>query len=152
MRKMNVELVVGSFVLASVLCFVYLTVQVGRLGRVGGRSYQLQALFTNVGGLKAGSTVFIAGVPVGAVESIALEDYQANVVLVLPEDVKVQEDAIASVKTRGMLGETYLEIAPGGSDVLLRPGERLRETEPAIDLQSLIAKYAFSDQSGGGLE
>jgi phospholipid/cholesterol/gamma-HCH transport system substrate-binding protein len=89
----------------------------------------------------------------GYVKRIALEDYQASVLLGIAAGTEIQEDAIASVKSRGLLGGAFVAISPGGSDVVLRPGQRIRETEPAIDLESLIAKYAFqTDSEGGGLE
>jgi len=72
-----------------------------------------------------------------------LDDYQAKVVLLLPEDVKIQEDAIASIKTKGLIGEKYVEITPGASDRILRPGERIRDTQPAVDLEQLISSYVF---------
>jgi len=152
MRKINLELVVGFFVLAAVLCFVYMTVRVGEFQTLVGREYELVASFANVGGLRPGASVFIAGVPVGRVERIALDDYRAKVVMSIGEGTAIQEDAIASVRTRGLLGEPFLEISPGASETILKPGELIRETEPAIDIQALIAKYVFSDKSEGGLE
>jgi phospholipid/cholesterol/gamma-HCH transport system substrate-binding protein len=65
------------------------------------------------------------------------------VVLILPWSVNIQEDAIASVKTKGLVGEKYIEITPGGSEKNIKPGGRIRETQPAIDLEELIAKYVF---------
>jgi len=80
---------------------------------------------------------------VGRVRSIRLDNYQAQVVLKLPRSVKIQEDAIASVKTKGLIGEKYVEITPGGSEKIIQPGGRIRETQPAMDLEGLISKYAF---------
>jgi len=149
MRKVTLELVVGWFVIAALVLFTYFAIRIGRREALGGRAYELSALFANVGNLKKGSSVLIAGVPVGRVRDVTLEDYQANVSIAILEDTKVQEDAIASVKTRGLLGDTFIEIAPGGSDVVLKQGERIRETEPAIDFYSLVSKYVFSQKSGG---
>jgi phospholipid/cholesterol/gamma-HCH transport system substrate-binding protein len=110
---------------------------------VGGKGYEVYALFSNSGGLKAGSAIVIAGVDVGRVKGIELENYQARVVLNLPENVQIQEDAIASIKTKGLIGEKYIEITPGGSDKLIKPGGRIRETQPAIDLEELISNFVF---------
>jgi phospholipid/cholesterol/gamma-HCH transport system substrate-binding protein len=85
----------------------------------------------------------IAGVEVGRVKEIALDDYQARVVMILPETVQIQEDAIASVKTKGLIGEKYIEITAGGSDVLLKAGERIRDTQPAVDLEQVISSFVF---------
>jgi len=71
------------------------------------------------------------------------------VVLAIKKGIAIQEDAIAVIKTRGLIGEKFVEITPGGSDVVLQPGEQVRETQPAIDLESLISKYMFSTESGG---
>ncbi len=143
MKRFDLELVVGLFMLAGILCLGYLTVKLGRLEVLGGAGYELQAVFSNSGGIKNGSSVVIAGIPVGRVKDIALEEYQAKVVLSLPAEVRVQEDAIASIKTKGLIGEKYLEISPGGSERLIEPGGRIRETQPAVDLEQLISGYVF---------
>ena len=101
------------------------------------------ASLTNIGGLKTGSSVVIAGVEVGRVEHISLDDYRANVSLNIPSDIKIQEDAIASVKTKGLIGEKYIEITPGGSEKTLKPGGRIRDTQPAVDMEHLISNYVF---------
>jgi len=110
---------------------------------VGERGYEIYGIFSNVGGLKVGSSVEIAGVNVGRVKTIALENYQANVVLNLPKGLKIQEDAIVSIKTKGLIGEKYVEITPGGSEKVIQPGGRVRETQPAIDIEELISKFVF---------
>jgi phospholipid/cholesterol/gamma-HCH transport system substrate-binding protein len=146
---MSAELIVGLFVIAALVCLVYFSVRIGRLGAPGSAGYELRALFSNVGSLRKGADVVIAGVTIGRVKRITLDNYQAHVVIAIDRETPIQEDAIASIKTRGLLGETFLEIAPGGSDVILKPGELIRETEPLIDLNSLIAKYVFSDKPQG---
>jgi phospholipid/cholesterol/gamma-HCH transport system substrate-binding protein len=143
MRKLDIEFAVGLFVIAGILALGYLSIKLGKMEVVGGRGYEVYALFSNSGGLKAGSAIVIAGVDVGRVKSIGLEDYQARVVLDLPENVKLQEDAIASIKTRGLIGEKYIEITPGGSGKMIKPGGRIRETQPAVDLEELISKFVF---------
>ena len=143
MRKFDVELAVGIFVLAGLVCLGYLSIKLGKMEMVGGGGYELNAIFPNVGGLKTGSPIVIAGVEVGRVKSIALENYQARVHMSLPRDVKIQEDAIASIKTKGLIGEKYIEISPGGSEKILKPGNQIRETQPPVDLEELISKYVF---------
>jgi phospholipid/cholesterol/gamma-HCH transport system substrate-binding protein len=110
---------------------------------MGGKRYEVYALFANSGGLKKGASVMIAGVEVGKVKEITLEDYQAKVVMTILEGIEIQEDAIASIKTKGLIGEKYISISPGGSERVLSPGERIRETESAVDIEQLISKYAF---------
>jgi len=143
MKRFDVELAVGVFVLAGLVCLGYLSIKLGKMEMVGGRGYELQALFPSVGGLKIGSPIVIAGVEVGRVKSIRLENYQARVSMSLPEDVKIQEDAIASIKTKGLIGEKYIEITPGGSEKFLNPGGQIRETQPPVDLEELISKFVF---------
>ncbi|RLC27527.1 MAG: outer membrane lipid asymmetry maintenance protein MlaD [Deltaproteobacteria bacterium] len=143
MRKFDVELAVGLFMIAGILCLGYLTIRLGKMEVLGGKGYELRAVFANSGGLKTGAPVVIAGVEVGRVKRIVLHDYQAEVFLNLPAGVKVQADAIASVKTKGLIGEKYVEITAGGSDEILKAGDLIRETEPAVDLEQLISNYVF---------
>jgi len=143
MKKFDLELAVGIFMIAGILCLGYLSVKLGRMEFFRGKGYEVYAVFSNTGGLKTGSSVVIAGVEIGRVKDIILDDYQAKVIMVLPEDLKVQEDAIASIKTKGLIGEKYVGITPGGSENLVRPGERIRETEPAVDMEQLISNYVF---------
>ena len=133
---------------AGVACLAYLSIRLGGLEVTGGGRYELEARFAQIGGLKTDSAVVIAGVEIGRVARIRLDNYRAVVTLAIKHKVQIQEDAIASVKTRGLIGEKYVEISPGASDVALKPGERIRETEPAVDLESLIAKYIFGSTTG----
>ena len=110
---------------------------------IGEKGYKLYAEFTDVGGLKNGATVEIAGVEIGRVKKISLSDYQAKVEMQINSDVKIQEDAIAAVKTKGLLGEKYIQISPGGSDEIIPPGGEIRETQPPIDLERAIGNFIF---------
>ncbi len=143
MKKFDIELMVGLFMIAGILCLGYLSIKLGKMEVFGSKGYELQATFSNSGGLKAGSGIIIAGVEVGRVKSVALEDYQAHIVMNLPSNVKIQEDAIASIRTKGLIGEKYVDITPGGSDKTIPPGGKIRETQPAVDLEELISKYVF---------
>jgi len=143
MKKFDLELAVGVFMIIGIICLGYLSIKLGKMEVFGDEGYEIQAIFSNSGGLKPGSSVVIAGVEVGRVKRIALDDYQAKVVLNLPLNVKIQEDAIASIKTKGLIGEKYVEITPGGADELIEPGGRIRDTQPAIDFEELISNYVF---------
>jgi len=143
MKRFDLELMVGLFIIAGIICLGYLSIKLGKMEAVGGKGYEVYAIFSNIGGLRTGSSIEIAGVDVGRVKSIALDNYQARIVLNLPEGLKIQEDAIASIKTKGLIGEKYIEITPGGSEKIIQPGGRIRETQPAIDLEGLISKFAF---------
>ncbi len=143
MKKIDTELAVGLFILAGIICLGYLTIRLGKMEVIGSKGYDLYAVFSNSGGLKTGSGIQIAGVDVGQVKSITLENYQARVVMNLNSSVKIQEDAIASIKTKGLIGEKYIEITPGGSEKIIPPGGKIRETQPPVDLEELISKYVF---------
>lgn len=143
MERTKVNIGVGFFVVLGVLALAYLSVNLGRVSLFGGSGYVVTAYFPSVGGLKAGATVEIAGVEVGRVESIGLDDYQARVVLRFDPHIQVQEDAIASIKTKGLIGEKFIRISPGASEKLIGPGGRLREVEAPVDLEELISKYVF---------
>jgi phospholipid/cholesterol/gamma-HCH transport system substrate-binding protein len=141
--KFDLELYVGLFLLAGILCLGYLSVKLARLELIGTEEYEIYAVFDDIGGLKKGASVMIAGVVVGKVTSVVMEDYEARLTLSLPTKVKIQEDAIASIKTKGMIGEKYISIMPGGSDLFIKPGERLVETQASIDVEELISSYVF---------
>ena len=143
MRKLNIEFTVGLFLIAGIICLGYLSIKLGRMEVLGGEGYDVYALFSNSGGLKKGSSVMIAGVEVGRIKDISLEDYQARVVMNVAAAIKIQEDAIASIKTRGLIGEKFVEITPGASEKTVPPGGRIRETQPPIDFEQLISKYVF---------
>jgi phospholipid/cholesterol/gamma-HCH transport system substrate-binding protein len=143
MKKFDLELMVGLFIIAGMICLGYLSIKLGKMEIVGEKGYEVYAIFSNIGGLKTGSSIEIAGVDVGRVRSIALDNYQARVTLNLPPNIKIQEDAIVSIKTRGLIGEKYIEITPGGSEKTIKPGGQIRETQPAVDLEELISKFVF---------
>lgn len=130
-----------------ILCLAYLSVRIARNELFTAKGYEIEAVFSNCSGLRNGSPVRIAGVEVGRVEKISLQDYEAKTILRIHRDVVLQKDAIASIKTAGMIGEKYIEITPGGSDQKIDPGGRLRETQPAMDIEALISKYVQGNLS-----
>jgi phospholipid/cholesterol/gamma-HCH transport system substrate-binding protein len=143
MERARVNVTVGIFVVLGLLALGYLSIKLGRVSFLGNAGYAVIVDFPGTGGLKAGSTVEIAGVEIGRVESIDLVDYQARVTIRIHASVKLQDDAIASIKTKGLIGEKYVRISPGASDKLVGPGGKLREVEAPVDLEELISKYIF---------
>ena len=139
----RVHLAVGVFLVLGILALGYMSVKLGRVSFLGGGGYIVLVDFPSVGGLKPGSTVEIAGVEVGRVESIGLVDYQARVALRMDPEVTLQEDVIASIKTKGLIGEKFVRISPGGSDKSIPPGGRIREVEAPVDFEELLSKYIF---------
>jgi phospholipid/cholesterol/gamma-HCH transport system substrate-binding protein len=141
MKKWSLEFVVGLFLALGVACLAYLSIKVARKEFSPGGGYQVQALFSNCNGLRSGSPVLIAGVEVGRVKRIDLKDYEARVEMVIQPGVVLQTDTIASIKTKGLIGEKYLELKPGAADEKIAPGGMIHDTEPAMDLEGLIAKF-----------
>ncbi len=146
MHRKHVELAVGIFGIIGILCLAWLSVRLGRM-EVGDKGYPIHAEFANCGGLRTGASVTIAGVEIGRVRSITLSGHEARVEMIITPDVRIREDAIVAVKTRGLIGEKFLAISPGGSDKYLEPGAEMWETQSAIDLEDLIGKFAFGDVS-----
>ncbi|GAB4488609.1 MAG: outer membrane lipid asymmetry maintenance protein MlaD [Thermodesulfovibrionales bacterium] len=142
-RRFNLEVAVGAFMVIGILALGYVSVRLGRLEVIGSKGYTVFAEFEKAGGIKPGAVVEIAGVQIGRVKSIGLREYQALVEIVVNDGVQIQEDAIASIKTKGLIGEKFIQISPGGSDVILKSGGKIRETESAVDIEELISKYVF---------
>jgi len=145
MRRFNLEIVVGLFMIAGFLCFAWLSIQLGDIDVFGPKTYSVSAKFGSVSGLKSGAIVEIAGVQVGKVTDISFDpdDYEAKVVMSINQGVVLQDDSIASVRTAGIIGDRYIDISPGGSEELLGDGGRIFETESAINLEELVSKYIF---------
>jgi len=143
MDRTKLHLAVGVFMVLGLLALGYLSVKLGRVSFLGGGGYAVTVDFPSVGGLKEGSSVEIAGVEIGRVESIGLADYQARVRLRVNMGVALQEDSIASIKTKGLIGEKYIRISPGGSDKIIGPNGKIREVEAPVDFEELLSKYIF---------
>ncbi|BCR05628.1 outer membrane lipid asymmetry maintenance protein MlaD [Desulfuromonas versatilis] len=145
MKRFNVETAVGLFLVAGFVCFAWLSVKLGDVNLFGHPTYSVEARFGSISGLKEGSTVEIAGVRIGKVAKIRLnpEDYEAVVTMELDQGVRLSEDSIASIRTAGIIGDRYVDIAPGGMEQYIEAGGRILETESAINLEELVSKYIF---------
>ncbi len=141
MQRGRLELAVGVFVVIGVVCLGYLALKLGKLELVGGGYYDIHAEFSSASGLKPGAPVEIAGVQVGRVKTIGLNDSQASVTLALQSGIEIYSDAIASIKSRGIIGEKFMELSPGGSGDLLRTGDSILDTEAGIDLEQVISQF-----------
>ena len=145
MEKTKLELVVGVFVLIGIVCLGYLSIKLGKLELIGGDVYEVVAQFNTASGLKSGSAMEIAGVEVGRVRGISLKDDRAAVVLAVKNSVKLYTDTIASIKTRGIIGEKFLALSPGGGGDPLKPGDTIRDTESGLDLEELVSQYVHGN-------
>ena len=143
--RLNLELIVGAFMVVGILCLGYLSIKLGNVEVLGQRGYEVFAIFSDTGGLRDGAPVVIAGVEIGRVARIHLEDYEARVVLQINPGLQIHADAVVSVKTRGLIGEKYIQISAGAADDRIPPGGRIRQTESAVDIEALISKYAFGN-------
>ena len=141
------ETTVGIFLVFGLLCIGYMTVKLGHVSLLGDNAYSLFARFTTVSGLRAGSPVNMLGIEVGRVGRLTMDqkDQKAVVEIRIQKDIKVYDDAIASIKTEGLIGDMFLSIDPGGAGKLLGPGGTITETQPAVDMVDLIGKYAFGE-------
>lgn len=147
MKKYSSETVVGVFVVIGLLCIGYMTVKLGNISLLGDNTYTLYAHFNKVTGLRTGNSVNMLGLEIGQVSgfSINQEDQVAIVGMKINKNIKVYDDAIASIKTEGLIGDKFVEIDVGGSGDELKAGDTITETESPVDIQELISKYAFGD-------
>lgn len=148
----QIELTAGIFLLLAIAALVFLALHATDRGVVSGESYELEASFSNVGGLKPRATVSMGGVAIGMVESIELdpETFEARVTMHVGRDYdNLPEDTSASILTSGILGDQYIGLEPGGSPETLSDGDRILITSSAMVLEQLIGRYMFNSDSEG---
>jgi phospholipid/cholesterol/gamma-HCH transport system substrate-binding protein len=147
MKKYTIETVVGIFVVFGLICIGYMTVKLGHVSFLGDDSYALIARFTSVTGLRVGNPVNVLGIQVGRVEQINMdqESQKAIVEIKIKKGIKIYDDAIASIKSEGLIGDSYLSIDPGGGGELLGPLGIITETQAPVDIIELVSKYAFGE-------
>jgi len=141
MKRVNLEAAVGLFLLAGIACLAYLSLRLGKLEVGAGDHVPVVAEFSSVAGLRDGAAVEIAGVEIGKIDSITIRDYKAVVRMRIRKGIGLQEDTIASVRTRGLIGDKFINLSPGSSDRLIPPGGLIRETESTVDLEGLIGQF-----------
>lgn len=145
MHNRFTEFVVGLFMVAGFAGIVYLALNLGEVPLLSRTStYTVDAEFDNVSGVKKGAPIQVAGVIVGEVSSIKLnEDSLAQLTLRVDKDLKIPQDSIVSVKSQGIIGDKYIQISLGGDSDVFEADELILETESALDIESLISKFAF---------
>ncbi len=151
MERTTLDLWVGMFVVAGIAALVVLALKVGNLSTYNvSQSYQLEAYFTNIGGLKPQASIKSAGVLVGRVTGITLdtERYEAKVVMSIDKRYQFPKDTFANILTAGLLGEQYIGLAPGGETDMLKSGEQIKKTQSAVVLEDLIGKFLYSKAEG----
>lgn len=144
MHRNLIETLLGAVVLGVAGLFLAFAYSTADLGRGGG--YEVQAEFTTVGGLKVGNDVRMAGIKVGTVvhQELNPETYLARVTLSVDPTVKLPADTSAAISSEGLLGGNYIDLAPGGDSEMLKPGDKIRFTQDAVDMVQLLSKFIFS--------
>ena len=145
MKRMPAETIVGIFVVIGLLSVGYMTLKLGKLDLTGGEYYNLKARFSSISGLKPGAPVEMLGIQIGQVKEFTM-DQEHNVAIVdmkIKKDIKIYQDAIAAVKTSGLIGDKYINIDAGGAEEVMKPGTTIRDTVPPVDIEELISKFVF---------
>ena len=150
MKKYSKETVVGIFVVIGLFLIGYMTVKLGNVGFFGDNSYSLFAKFNTVTGLREGNPVNMLGLEVGKVQKFTMdqENQQVVVEFKINKGIEIYDDAIASVKTEGLIGDKYVAVDPGGGGDLLANGDSITDTNSPTDIMDLVSKYAFGDVGG----
>ena len=148
MKRSSLEMIVGVFLLAGFASFSWIAIKMGDLDLFKKESYNVSASFTSISGLKEGAALELAGVVVGKVTKIVLneEEYEATVYMDVRKTVQLSDDSIASIRTSGIIGDKFIKLTPGGSELFLEPGDMIEETEASISIEELISKYIFEGE------
>jgi len=141
---LGIEFWVGIFVILGLLAFSYIAINVARMKFSDHGYKKIYAVFTDVSGLKLGSPVEVAGVQVGSVANVTLDATRALVTLQILESFPVREDDIAQIRTKGIIGDKYVRLSPGGSEDTVENGGKLMDTESSVDFEDIIGKFIHS--------
>ncbi|MDQ6955255.1 MAG: outer membrane lipid asymmetry maintenance protein MlaD [Mariprofundaceae bacterium] len=143
----KVEITVGIFVFLGIMSMAWMAIKLGQIGGLGSSGYTISATFEDAGGLRAGADVMLAGVSIGRVASVNLVNQEeAMLQIEIQEGVQLTSDVIASVRTKGIIGERYIRITQGSEDAIIKDQGEIEETESAINIEDLISKYIFSSE------
>lgn len=149
MQRSLIETLMGAVVLAVAALFLVFAYSSADIGRGGG--YELYAEFSTVGGLRVGNDVRMSGIKIGSVvrQDLNPETFLARVTLNIDDTITLPADTSASIASESLLGGNYLDLAPGGEDKALKPGDRIQYTQDAVDLIQLLGKFMFSPGTQG---
>ncbi len=156
-QQRNLEILVGGFVAIGIVALFFLALQVSNLSAVSSSDgYNVEARFDNIGGIRVKAPVTMAGVNIGRVTNVAFdkETFEAVVTLTIDQQYdQIPDDTFAKIFTAGLLGEQYIGLDAGGSDIYLKEGSRLQLTQSALVLEEVIGQFLFSKaQEGSGTE
>ena len=147
MTHSKLEMTVGFFVIGIALWFIFFTAGIVGLSASSTSGQQLTANFRSVSGISVGTDVRLAGVKIGSVSSVMLDpqSYRANTILNISSDYLIPDDSIAVISSEGLLGGSFVEILPGGSEFNMNSGDSFEDTQGAVSLLELLLKFV-----GGG--
>ena len=145
MKKNVYESIAGMFVFVGLIVLVYMTVSLGNVSLFDDDFMVLKARFNTVTGLRAGNPIEMYGIEIGHVAELTIDDevQMAMATLNIQKSAQIYSDAIASIKTAGLIGDKFISIDPGGSGKILDHNDIIINTESPVDLNDLIGKYAF---------
>ena len=152
MNRSTIDLWVGVFVVAGIAALIFLALRVGNLASFStGQTYQVEAKFGNIGGLKVRAPVKSAGVVVGRIVDVRFdnESFEAVVAMEIEQAYQFPRDTTAKILTSGILGEQYVGLEAGGDAKMLAGGDRLRLTQSAVVLENLISQFLFNKAAEG---
>ncbi|MGR3985308.1 MAG: outer membrane lipid asymmetry maintenance protein MlaD [Gammaproteobacteria bacterium] len=151
MQRKSIEIWVGIFIVLGLAALTMLAVQVSNAGGGGGSTFRINAHFSNVGGLNQKAPVMIGGVRVGRVGKIWIDRESYEAVVGMDIDSRYDNlpaDTSAAILTAGLLGAQFIGLSPGADDFYLEEGDRVEITQSAIQLESLISQFMFSQGEG----
>lgn len=145
MKKFSKETIVGIFVVIGIICVVYMTVSLGKLNLFANDYYTVKARFNSVSGLRPGNYVSALGINIGTVKGFELDQAEqvAIVTMSIRKDIVIYDDAMASIRTEGLIGDKFISVYLGGAGDPLGNGDYIIDTESPADIMDLISKYAF---------
>ena len=152
MNRKLMDVWVGIFVVAGFAAILFLALRVGNVSSANfAETYQLNARFDNIGGLKVRGPVKSAGVVVGRVTGISFDaqTYEAVVTMTIDSRYRFPKDTFASILTAGLLGEQYIGLEAGGDEKMLQSGDAFAQTQSAVVLEKLIGQFMFNKASEG---
>lgn len=147
MKRTTLDLWVGIFVVAGLAALAVLALKVGNLSTYNmSETYELQAYFSNIGGLKSQASIKSSGVLIGRVAQISLDPkrYEAKVTMTIDKRYQFPKDTFANILTSGLLGEQYIGFIPGGEEEFLKAGDEIKKTQSAVVLEDLIGRFLYS--------
>ena len=147
MRENPIEILAGLIVLLVAGGFIFYVTLLGE--KQSGENYVIHAAFYKADGIRLGSEVRLAGIKIGVIgaQNLNRESYQAEIELLIQEDIAIPEDSVAKISADGFLGDKYITIDVGGSETMLEPGDFLENTQDSFDLYDLIGQFIFSQKN-----